>query len=86
MIKLNKLINADNYQFTIKVMPHGNAHGLYIRNLTTNREHLLTEKWTVGECREWLRSHFIGEKGTKFNIVVQQGKIVADEQGFLHLE
>lgn len=82
---MKEVINADEYKFTIKVMPHGMAHGLYIEGKNCPN-HLLTEKWTASECREWIFSHFIGEKGTKFHIEMQKGKIVEDENGFLHLE
>ena len=82
---MKQVINADEYKFVIKVMPHGQTHGLYLIR-ENYPEHLLTQAWTVSECRNWIFSHFIGEKGTKFNIEIHQGTIVQDENGLLHLE
>ena len=83
---MKEVINADNYKFVIKVMPHGEAYGLYIISDEHPDDFVLTQAWTVGECRDWIFSHFIGEKGTKFNIEIHEGKIVEDENGLLHLE
>ena len=82
---MKEVINANDVKFLIKVMPHGRAYGLYL--IRENRpEHLLVEAWTVSECRNWIFSHFIGEKGTKFNIEIHEGTIVEDDNGVLYLK
>lgn len=80
-----QVINADECEFEICVMPHGQAHGLYLVRENFPK-HLLVQKWTVQECKNWLFSHFVGEKGTKFTIKVNEGKIVADDDGLLYLK
>lgn len=82
---MNKqVINANECKFLIKVLPNGQAHGLYlIRKGYPN--HLLYTEWSAQGCRNWIFSHFIGEKDTKFNITTEEGKVIKDENG-LHLE
>lgn len=69
-----QLIKADDYKFEIRQVPrwkgHNGGYGVYLSHKTWNYENMLCERWTVSECREWIRSHFIGRKGTKFNIEV----------------
>ena len=85
MVNGKEVINADKYFFEIKPMPHGCAYGLYI-SWEGHRPHVLAQRWTIEECKNWIFSHFIGEKGTKFNIKIKKGKIVEDENGFVHIE
>lgn len=80
-----EVIDADNYKFIIKVMPHGEAYGVFIIGENYPNDFVLTQAWTVQECKNWIFSHFIGEKGTTFNVEIHEGKIVEDENG-LHLE
>ena len=61
-----EVINADEFDFVIKPIPAG-GYGLFIEN---KHNHLLVVRHTVGECKDFLFSHFIGEKGTHFNIEV----------------
>lgn len=82
---MKEVINADECKFVIEVMPHGRAYGLYLIR-ENYPKHLLTECWAKNDCRNWIFSHFIGEKGTKFNIEVHEGRIVEDENGLLYLE
>ena len=82
---MKQVINADECKFEIEVMPHGKAHGLYLIR-ENYPKHLLTQAWTVQECKNWLHSHFVGEKGTKFNVKIHEGKVVEDENGLLYLE
>ena len=82
---MKEVINADECKFEIKVMPHGQAYGLFLIR-EKYPDHLLTQAWTISECKNWIFSHFIGEKGTKFNITINKGQIVKDENGLLHLE
>lgn len=80
-----EVINFDENRFEIKVMPHGEAYGLELIK-ENGREHLLCQHWTINECREYIYTHFIGEKGTKLQLTIEEGEIVKDENGFLHLE
>lgn len=61
-----EIINADEYEFVIKPIKAG-GYGLFIEN---KHDHLLVIQLTINECKNWLFSRFIGEKGTKFNIKV----------------
>lgn len=80
-----EIINADEYKFLIKVMPHKMGHGLYLIH-EDKENHLLKQAWSVNDCRDFIFEHFIGEKGTKFNIEIQEGKVMEDEHGLLYLE
>ena len=68
---MKDVINADEYEFEIrKHKLHGYA--LYCRHPSFSCERMLMTAWTVSECRNWIFSNFIGEKGTKFNIKVEE--------------
>lgn len=82
---MKQVINANEYKFKIKVMPHGKAHGLYLIR-ENYPEHLLAQSWTIQECKDWIFNHFIGEKGTKFNIEIEEGFVAKDENSFLYLQ
>ena len=81
-----EVINADEYEFSIRVMPHRQSHGLYLNHESFSCERLLAQFWSKSECRKWIFDHFIGEKGTHFNITVEESVVVQDEEGYLHLE
>ena len=66
-----QLITADDYTFEIRKITRDEVHRgyrVYVSHKSWNYENMLCEKWTVSECKDWIFSHFIGRKGTKFNI------------------
>lgn len=66
---MKQVINADEYQFEIrKHKLHG--HALYVNHPSFSCERTLVYRWTISECRNYIFTHFIGEKGTHFNINV----------------
>ena len=80
---MKQVINFDKCEFEIRVMPHGQALGLYM--IRENQpDNLLTQKWTEQECRSYITSNFIGEKGTKLNLRIQKHKTVRGNDGYLY--
>lgn len=66
---MNKtLVNADEYVFKIRELQNG-AYGVFLINEDWSEERLLNILWTIGECKSFIFSNFVGEKGTKFNIM-----------------
>lgn len=82
---MKELINADEYEFVIKVMPHKMAHGLFLCR-EGYPEHILAENWFASELKDFIFSRFIGEKGTHFNITIEEGTVKKDENGLLYLQ
>ena len=82
---MKEIIDFDAYKFEIRVMPHKQGNGLFITN-ENGREHLLVQCWTAGECKSWLHSHFIGKKGTKLQLTIEESIVVVDENGHLYRE
>ena len=73
-----EVINFDENSFIIRAIPSGNYGLFLIKN--NGREHMLSQNWTISECREFIHNHFIGMKGTKLNLTVIEGKIGEDKQ------
>ena len=63
------LINADDFKFIIRPIKAGGL-GVFLNHPTYSDERLLAVRHSVAECRTWIFHHFVGEKGTKFNIEV----------------
>ena len=82
---MKEIINFDENRFEIRVMPHREAHGLYLIR-EGYPDHLLIQSWSEQECRDFITRKFIGEKGTKLQLKIQKSKVVKDDEGFLHLE
>lgn len=72
MIK-KEVINADDFEWEIR-RRKDKSYGLYLtkaygRNIK-EKNHMNTSAYTISECRNWVFSHFVGEKGTHFSIKV----------------
>lgn len=73
---MKELINANEYGFEIRRSPRPfGGYCIYLNHESFCQERMLCERWTVSECRDWIFSHFIGEKGTKFNINVIESEM-----------
>lgn len=77
-----EVINFNENPFVIKGIPSGN-YGLFIIK-KNGREHMLSQNWTISECKEFIHKHFIGEKGTKLNLTVIEAETAQDENGHLY--
>ena len=73
---MKDVINADEYEFVIKrpARPYA-GYGVYLNHDSFSCERMLCEFWTVSECKNWIHSHFVGEKGTHFNIKIIESDV-----------
>jgi len=73
---MKQVINANEYKFEIRRVPRPfGGYGIYLNHESFCFERMLCECWTVSECKSWIQSHFIGEKGTKFNIKITESEM-----------
>ena len=67
-----QVINADDYTFEIRMMGNQEMYGLYLNHEWFSSERLLCSYYSPSECRNFIFENFIGEKGTKFNIIFKE--------------